>query len=76
MKSLVYQQDRHQKVLNQGLNISLCSGSWHTKIWTNMFCSASYFNWGGSLELCFGRDKPTEPLPVVTGLCGKTSACF
>jgi len=31
--------------------------------------------WEGGLELCFGRAKPTKD-PVVTGLCGKTSAWF
>jgi len=40
----------------------------------SLFYSASYFSLGG-LEFCFGGSKPTKA-PVVTGLCGNTSACF
>ena len=58
-------------------SLHLCSGGLHRGlcirvVWldimkfeqTSLFYSASYFNFGGDLELCFGRAK---------GLCGKTS---
>ena len=42
---------------------------------TSLFYGDSYFNLGG-LELRFGGAKPTKFTPVVTGLCGKTVACY
>jgi len=35
MKSLVWQQNRHQKVFCRG-TLHLCSGAWHYEIWTNI----------------------------------------
>jgi len=65
MKSLVHQQNRHQKVLNRGLYICAVGLDMLKFEQTSLFYSASYFNWGPALELCFGRAKPTK-----APLCG------
>jgi len=52
MKSLVCQQNRHQKVLNRGLNI--CAASLDILKFEQTSCFIL------QLGLCFGRAKPTE----------------
>ena len=52
MKGLVYQQNRHQKVFNRGLNI--CAVSLDILKFEQTSCFIF------QLELCFGRSKPNE----------------
>jgi len=56
MKSLVCQQNRHQKFFKRGVL--------HSEIWTNipvLYCFL--FQFGGGLELCFGGAKPNKAPP-------------
>jgi len=79
MKSLVWQQNCHEKVCGElyigGIFISAVGLHILKFVQTSLFYSDPYFKLG-VLELCFGGAKPTKDPPVVTGLCGKTSACF
>jgi len=59
MKSLVSQQNRHQKVFYKGLYIYAVGLDILKFEQTSLFYSGSYFNLGG-LELCFGGNKPTK----------------
>jgi len=69
----VYQQNRHQKVLNRGLNI--CAVGLDILKFEQTSCFiVLHISIGGALELCFGRAEPTEaPSLWRRGLCGKTS---
>jgi len=59
MKSLVYQQNRHQKVLYRGLNI--CAVGFDILKFEQTSCFiVLHISIGGTLELCIGRAKPTE----------------
>jgi len=88
MKSLVWQRNRHQKVygglymcgvrgtLYRGLYICVVGLDIRKFEQTSLFCSDSCFNLGELGDLFRRGQAHQNPLPVVTGLCGKTSACF
>ena len=59
MKSLAWQQNRHQKVFYRGLYICAVRLDILKFEQTSLFYSALYLNWWG-LELCFGGSKPTK----------------
>jgi len=86
MKSLVWQQNRHKKVY-RGLYICAMGGLGKRYICAvgldilkfeqiSLFYSASYFSLGGSWSFVSERLSPPKPPRMVTGLCGKISACF
>jgi len=62
MKNLVWQQNRHQKVVHKGTLQYICAVGLDILKFeqTSLFYSASYFILGGGLELCFGGAKPTK----------------
>jgi len=78
MKSLVWQQNRHQKVFCRLGGLYICAMGLDVLRFeqTSLFYCASFFNLGGAWSYVSERlSLPNHP-NVVTGLCGKTSACF
>ena len=78
MKNFLWQQNRHQKVFYMGALQYICAVGLDILKFeqTLLFYSASYFNLGGGIGALFQRGYANQRPPVVTGLCGKTSACF
>jgi len=74
MKSLVWQQNRRQKVFNEG-GFTFVQWSLTFENLNKHHCFIILHISIRGLDVCFRGAKPTKD-PVVTGLYGKTSACF